>query len=196
MTNEFVLPALPYGYDALEAAIDVQTMQIHHTKHHQAYVNNLNTVVAKYPALQGKSVESLLASFEQFDLDPKDKMILKNNAGGHSNHSLFWTIMGPVKKVDEKLAAELQATYSSLDEFKKMFSDLAVRQFGSGWAWLVRNGDGKLEAYALPNQDSPYSKGHTPIIGLDVWEHAYYLQYQNRRADYVTAWWKVLKLLP
>jgi Fe-Mn family superoxide dismutase len=122
--------------------------------------------------------------------------MFKNNAGGHLNHSLFWTIMGPEKEVDEKLVADIVATYSSLEEFKKMFSDLALKQFGSGWAFLARDEVGKLVSYALPNQDSPFQKGHIPVFGLDVWEHAYYLRYQNRRADYISAWWKVFKLLP
>ena len=192
----YKLPKLNYGYNALEVAIDAKTMEIHHTKHHQAYVNNLNTVLAKYPKLAEKSLESLLVSLDLFDLDSKDKTFFKNNAGGHLNHSLYWTSMGPQKAVDEKLLAEITTTYNSLEEFKKMFSDLALKQFGSGWAWLAKNEKGKLVSYALPNQDSPYSQGHVPVFGLDVWEHAYYLRYQNRRADYIAAWWKVLRLLP
>lgn len=192
----YTLPKLEYGYDALDAAIDKQTMEIHHTKHHQAYINNLNTVLGKYLALADKPLSDLLAQSDQLDLDPKDKNFFKNNAGGHVNHTLFWTVMGPEKKVDEELVGDIKATYSSLEEFREMFSDLALKQFGSGWAWLARDEKGKLVSYALPNQDSPYAKGHVPVFGLDVWEHAYYLRYQNRRVDYITAWWKVLKLLP
>ena len=153
----YELPKLAYSYNALEVAIDAKTMEIHHTKHHQAYVNNLNTVLSKYPKLAEKSLESLLVSLDLFDLDSKDKTFFKNNAGGHLNHSLYWTSMGPQKAVDEKLLAEITTTYNSLEEFKKMFSDLALKQFGSGWAWLAKNEKGKRSKthHKSPNiQDS------------------------------------------
>ncbi len=192
---KYELPPLPYSYDALEPYIDSRTMEIHHTKHHQAYVNNLNAVLEKYPDLQDKALEDLLRNLSSLKMEEKDRTILKNHGGGHINHSLFWQIMGPSKQVDEVLRAEIQKEFGSFDEFKKVFSQTAIAHFGSGWAWLVRDENQKLKVYSLPNQDSPYLQGHIPIIGLDVWEHAYYLKYQNRRNEYVEAWWNVLKLL-
>ena len=193
---KYELPKLPYSYDALEPSIDAKTMEIHHTKHHQGYIDKLNAVIEKYPGLQDQKLEDLLKNLQAIEqMEESDKTILKNNGGGHLNHSLFWQMMAPVKEVDKNLLAEIEKTFGYLDEFKKTFTQAAVGQFGSGWAWLVRNEAGKLDVYSLPNQDSPYLKGHTPIIGLDVWEHAYYLKYQNRRAEYVENWWKVLKLL-
>ena len=193
---KYELPKLPYSYDALEPSIDAKTMEIHHTKHHQGYIDKLNAVIEKYPGLQDQKLEDLLKNLQAIEqMEESDKTILKNNGGGHLNHSLFWQMMAPVKEVDKNLLAEIEKTFGYLDEFKKTFTQAAVGQFGSGWAWLVRNEAGKLDVYSLPNQDSPYLKGHTPIIGLDVWEHAYYLKYRNRRAEYVENWWKVLKLL-
>ncbi|OGD29737.1 superoxide dismutase [Candidatus Azambacteria bacterium RIFCSPHIGHO2_01_FULL_44_55] len=193
---KYELPKLPYSYDALEPSIDAKTMEIHHTKHHQGYIDKLNAVIEKYPGLQDQKLEDLLKNLQAIEqMEESDKTILKNNGGGHLNHSLFWQMMAPAKEVDKNLLVEIEKTFGYLDEFKKTFTQAAVGQFGSGWAWLVRNEAGKLDVYSLPNQDSPYLKGHTPIIGLDVWEHAYYLKYQNRRAEYVENWWKVLKLL-
>ncbi len=193
---KYELPKLLYSYDALEPSIDAKTMEIHHTKHHQGYIDKLNAVIEKYPGLQDQKLEDLLKNLQAIEqMEESDKTILKNNGGGHLNHSLFWQTMAPAKEVDQNLLAEIEKTFGYLDEFKKTFTQAAVGQFGSGWAWLVRNEAGKLDVYSLPNQDSPYLKGHTPIIGLDVWEHAYYLKYQNRRAEYVENWWKVLKLL-
>src|SRR3989338_4372285 len=193
---KYELPKLPYSYDALEPSIDAKTMEIHHTKHHQGYIDKLNAVIEKYPGLQDQKLEDLLKNFQAIEqMEESDKTILKNNGGGHLNHSLFWQMMAPAKEVYKNLLVEIEKTFGYLDEFKKTFTQAAVGQFGSGWAWLVRNEAGKLDVYSLPNQDSPYLKGHTPIIGLDVWEHAYYLKYQNRRAEYVENWWKVLKLL-
>jgi Fe-Mn family superoxide dismutase len=190
----YTLPALAYGYNALEPYIDTRTMEIHHTKHHQGYTDKLNGVLGKYPALQSTSVEDLLKTLSSVNMEEKDKIVLRNNGGGFSNHTLFWEIMGPQKKIDEALKAEIEKTFGSVDTFREQFSAVAVSHFGSGWAWLVQTAAGKLEVYSLPNQDSPYLKGDIPIIGLDVWEHAYYLNYQNRRQEYVEKWWNVLKL--
>jgi len=189
------LPLLDYSYDALEPYIDKQTMEIHHTKHHQAYIDKLNTVLEKYPELQEKNLEDLMKELNNLTIDEKDKTTIKNHGGGHLNHSLFWNIMNPEKSIDEKLTTEIEKTFGSLETFKKLFSDAAASQFGSGWAWLIQDDSGALQIYSLPNQDSPYLKNHTPIIGIDVWEHAYYLKYQNRRTEYIENWWKVLKLL-
>lgn len=187
------LPSLPYSYDALEPFIDKKTMETHHQKHHQGYVDKLNTALESHPDLQEKSLEDIIRDVENI---PEDiKTAVQNNGGGHLNHSLFWQIMGPEKEIDEQLVEEIKGTFGSTEEFKNIFSDTAVKRFGSGWAWLVRNQDNKLEVYSLPNQDSPYTKNHTPLIGLDVWEHAYYLKYQNRRPEYIEQWWNVLKLL-
>lgn len=189
------LPKLAYEYNALEPYIDSKTMEIHYSKHHQGYVDNLNRVLENYPELQQKKLEELMFDFNHLEMDEKDKILLRNNAGGHLNHTLFWEIMGPKKQIDEKLASEVVKTFGSLAEFKTLFSQTALSHFGSGWAWLVRGKDNKLKVYSTANQDSPLLSGDTPIIGLDVWEHSYYLKYQNRRAEYIEAWWNVLKLL-
>ena len=149
----------------------------------------------KYPELQNEPVENLLADIEILKVESGDRLAIRNHGGGHANHILFWEIMGPAKAVDEKLVSEIKKQFTSVEEFKKQFTDLAIKLFGSGWTWLVRDKTETLQLYTLPNQDSPWLKGHTPIIGLDLWEHGYYLQYQNRRAEYVENWWKVLKLL-
>ncbi len=190
-----ILPSLNYPYNALEPYIDAKTMEIHHTKHHQVYIDKLNAVIEKHNDLADKTTEELLQTLSTLSLDEPDKKMIRNHGGGHSNHSLFWTIMGPDKVRDESLIEEIQHTFGSLDEFKKMFTNAATMHFGSGWAWLARNSNQALEIYTLPNQDSPYLQGHTPIIGLDVWEHAYYLKYQNRRAEYIEQWWNALKLI-
>lgn len=194
------LPELPYSYDALEPHIDAITMEIHYSKHHQAYVDNLNKVLEKYPDLAKRELEDLIGDLHNLPMSEGDKKILKNNGGGHLNHSLFWTIMGPEKEVDDKLVKEIETEFGSIDSFKEQFETAAKTHFGSGWAWLVRDDSGKLKVYSLPNQDSPlmhppHLNGHMPIIGLDVWEHAYYLKYQNKRPDYVNAWWNVLRLI-
>ncbi len=190
------LPALPYASDALEPAIDRRTMELHHTKHHQAYIDKLNAVLDKHAAIADRPVAELLAGLESLGLPAADATAIRNHGGGHLNHALFWQIMGPEKQIDDDLAADITGTFGSVEAFKKEFSTLAVNLFGSGWVWLARDAAGKLHLHALPNQDSPYLHGHTPVIGIDVWEHAYYLQYQNRRADYIEQWWQVLKLLP
>ncbi|MBI3335854.1 MAG: superoxide dismutase [Candidatus Portnoybacteria bacterium] len=191
----YTLSGLAYGYNALEPYIDTRTMEIHYTKHHQGYTDKLNGVLEKYPKLQSQSVEELLKAFSSLEMEEKDKAVFRNNGGGYTNHTLFWEIMGPKKMIDEALKAEVEKVFGSVNSFREQFSAAAVSHFGSGWAWLVRTAAGKLQVYSLPNQDSPYLKGDTPIIGLDVWEHAYYLNYQNRRQEYVEKWWNVLKLL-
>jgi len=191
----YTLPDLSYKYDALEPYIDKTTMEIHHTKHHQTYIDKLNSVLEKYPELLNKPLADLLRELISLPIDEADKVAIRNNGGGHANHSLFWEIMSPEKSVDEKLAKEIIATFGSVEEFKEKFTQSALTRFGSGWAWLVKNSVGKLEVYSTANQDSPYLQGHIPVFGIDVWEHAYYLKYQNRRPEYVTNWWQVLKLL-
>ncbi|MBI4050533.1 MAG: superoxide dismutase [Candidatus Doudnabacteria bacterium] len=192
---KFELPKLSYSYDALEPYIDAHTMEIHHTKHHQAYIDKLNAVLEKYPELQNKTADDLMRELNMLKINEADRAAIRNHGGGHANHSFFWQIMGPKKEMDEKLAEEIKAEFGSTDEFKKKFSEAALNRFGSGWAWLVRDETGKLEIMSTANQDSPLSLGHEPVIGLDVWEHAYYLKYQNRRLEYIENWWHVLKLL-
>jgi Fe-Mn family superoxide dismutase len=190
------LPNLPYNYDALEPWIDAKTMEIHHGKHHQAYVDKLNAVLGKHPDLAERPLDDLLGSLKTLPIPAADRTAIRNHGGGHANHSLFWTAMAPQKAVDDALVTEVTKRFRSLDAFKKKFTETALGVFGSGWAWLVRDGKGKLTIKGLPNQDSPLTSGLTSVFGLDVWEHAYYLKYQNRRAEYVDAWWHVLKLLP
>jgi Fe-Mn family superoxide dismutase len=188
----FTLPALPYAPDALEPSIDKATMEIHHGKHHNAYVTNLNKALESAPALAGKSVEELLAN--NLAIVPESiRTAVRNNGGGHLNHSMFWQIMGPKAggQPGGKLAEAINSTFTSFDNFKDKLSAAAMGRFGSGWAWLVAH-KGKLDIYSTANQDSPVLEGKYPILGIDVWEHAYYLKYQNRRNEYVGAWWNVV----
>jgi Fe-Mn family superoxide dismutase len=187
----FELPKLSYAYDALEPYIDARTMEIHHTKHHNTYVTNLNGAVEKTPELAGKSLEELLGNLNA--VPEGVRMVVRNHGGGTYNHNLFWEIMGPKAGGMPKgqLAKAIDAGFTSFDNFKAEFEKAANTRFGSGWAWLVKKGSG-LAIVSTPNQDSPLSEGMTPIMGVDVWEHAYYLNYQNRRADYVSAWWNVV----
>lgn len=185
------LPALPYAFDALEPYIDAQTMEIHHGRHHQTYVNNLNAALDKHPELYEKSVEELISDLNAV---PEDiRTAVRNNGGGHANHSLFWQIMSPNGGGEPSgaLAEAIKKTFGSFEQFKEKFTQAAIGRFGSGWAWLVVN-NGQLEIMSTPNQDSPLMEGKTPILGLDVWEHAYYLKYQNRRPDYVNAFYNVI----
>jgi Fe-Mn family superoxide dismutase len=187
----FTLPDLPYAEDALEPHIDARTMNIHRTKHHQAYITNLNNALAG-TEFENMSLEDLLASLDRV---PEDKRAaVRNNGGGHANHTLFWQILGPGAggAPTGDLAAAINAEWGSFDEFKAKFKAAAVGRFGSGWAWLVAEKGGKLSITSTPNQDTPLMERKTPILGLDVWEHAYYLNYQNRRPDYVDAWWNVV----
>jgi Fe-Mn family superoxide dismutase len=185
------LPTLPYAFTALEPHIDAQTMEIHYTKHHQAYINNLNAALEKHPALAEKTVEELVADL---DMIPEDiRTAVRNNGGGHLNHSIFWELMAPNAggKPKGALLAALEKTFGSFDAFQETFAKAAASRFGSGWAWLVVDGK-ELAVTSTANQDNPVTEGKTPILGLDVWEHAYYLHYQNRRPDYVKAWWNVV----
>jgi Fe-Mn family superoxide dismutase len=188
----FEVPPLPYGYNALEPHIDEETMHLHHDKHHQAYVNNLNTALEKHSELQNKSAEDLIRDLNSV---PDDiRTAVRNNGGGHVNHSMFWQIMGPNGGGEPTgaIADAINSTFGSFDALKQQFNDAGTKRFGSGWAWLVRDGSGKLSIASTANQDNPLSDGLTPILGNDVWEHAYYLKYQNRRPEYLAAWWNVV----
>jgi Fe-Mn family superoxide dismutase len=188
----FTLPSLPYAYDALEPHIDQKTMEIHHTKHHQAYITNLNKALESAPDLQGKTVEELLAN--NCAIVPENiRTAVRNNGGGHFNHSMFWVIMGPGKGGAPvgNLATAIDSTFGSFDTFKEKVNAAGAARFGSGWAWLLKSGGG-LEISSTANQDSPVMEGKYPVIGVDVWEHAYYLKYQNRRPEYLGAWWNVV----
>jgi Fe-Mn family superoxide dismutase len=187
----YTLPKLPYAYDALEPHIDKETMMIHHDKHHQAYVDNLNKFLSKQPALYGKPIEEVLRQPDKLDKDIKVAVL--NNGGGHANHTLFWEVMGPKGggKPTGALAKAIDGAFGSFDKFQEAFSAAAIGQFGSGWAWLTPI-KGKLEIVPKPNQFTPLNDDHTPILGIDVWEHAYYLKYRNLRAAYVKAWWNVV----
>ncbi len=185
------LPKLPYAYDALEPVIDAQTMEIHHTKHHQAYVDKLNAALTGLPDMQDLPIETLMQSLKEID-DPKTMLAVRNNGGGHANHSLFWQLLSPQKQeLPRVLKDDLEATFGSVEDFKQMFSEAAATRFGSGWAWLVVD-NGKLKVTSTANQDNPWMENTTPILALDVWEHAYYLKYQNRRPDYIEAFWQVV----
>jgi Fe-Mn family superoxide dismutase len=192
MTYPYSLPALPYDFGALEPHIDTQTMQIHHGKHHQAYVTNLNAALEKAPEWQKASLPELLTSLAQ--VPEAVRTAVRNNGGGHFNHSFFWTLMGPNGggAPAGDLADAISKSFGGFDAFKTQFQAAAMGRFGSGWAWLVVDGAG-LKIESSPNQDSPLMEGKHAILGLDVWEHAYYLKYQNRRADYVGAWWNVVR---
>ena len=187
----YELPALPYSYDALEPHIDARTMEIHHTKHHQAYITKVNGAIQGKADLEAKSIEDLIADLNAVPEDIRGAV--RNNGGGHANHTLFWTVMGPGKggAPSGALGDAINSTFGSFDQFKETFSNAGATRFGSGWAWLVVNA-GKLEVLSTANQDSPLSEGKRPILGLDVWEHAYYLNYQNRRPDYMKAFWNVV----
>ena len=187
----FELPKLPYAEDALEPYIDAQTMNIHHTKHHQTYINNLNAAIEKHSELADKSLEDLLMDLNAV---PEDiRTAVRNNGGGTWNHNMFWEIMGPKMggSPSGELTQALESAFSSFDAFKEEFTKAATTRFGSGWAWLVKKGEG-LAVVSTANQDNPLSDGATPILGLDVWEHAYYLKYQNRRPEYISNWWNVV----
>lgn len=187
----YKLPELDYGYDALEPYIDAKTMEIHHSKHHQAYIDKVNAAL-EGTEFENKDIEEIL---KNLDALPEDKrMAVRNNGGGHYNHSLFWKMMSPNGggKPEGKLAEKIDSDLGGLDKFKEDFAAAAANRFGSGWAWLVVNEDGKLEVMSTANQDNPISEGKKPILGIDVWEHAYYLKYQNKRPDYVKQWWNVV----
>jgi Fe-Mn family superoxide dismutase len=191
MPHPFKLPDLPYAANALEPHIDAKTMEIHHDKHHAAYTNKLNEALEKHPQLQSKSIEDLLRGIDSV---PEDiRTAVRNNGGGYANHAMFWEIMGPGGGGEPTgaLADAIRKAFGSFNDFKQKVNGAGAGQFGSGWAWLVV-GSGGLEVYSTANQDSPLMKGHRPVLGVDVWEHAYYLKYQNRRPDYLEAWWNTL----
>jgi Fe-Mn family superoxide dismutase len=187
----FTLPKLPYAYDALEPYIDAETMHIHHDFHHKAYVDNLNKALMGHDDLLKKDIADLLRDIDNVPMNIRQAVI--NNGGGHANHSMFWVIMAKAKenKPTGALAKAIDDAFGSFDKFQQQVSQAAITRFGSGWGWLVMGKD-KLEIYSTANQDSPYLKGQTPLLGIDVWEHAYYLKYRNKRADYVKAWWNVV----
>ncbi|HVF53321.1 MAG TPA: superoxide dismutase [Actinomycetota bacterium] len=191
MADKYSLPGLPYDYSALEPHIDAQTMEIHHTKHHQTYVDKLNAAIEGHEGLVYDNVDDLLRNFSSVPSDIQGPV--RNHGGGHSNHSLFWTIMGPDGGGEPagSVVDAIDGAFGSFKEFQEKFNTAATNHFGSGWAWLVLEG-GSLSVISLPNQDSPLMNGQTPILGLDVWEHAYYLRYQNKRPDYIQAWWNTL----
>lgn len=186
------LPALAYAYDALEPHIDALTMEIHHSRHHQTYINNLNAALADHPELAALPVEALLARFDSLPVQLQGAV--RNHGGGHANHSLFWRVMSPQGGGEPagELAAAIQRDLGGFEAFKQAFTQAALSRFGSGWAWLVVDGSGKLQVVSSANQDSPLQDGLVPILGLDVWEHAYYLKYQNKRPDYIAAFYKVI----
>ncbi|WML54076.1 superoxide dismutase [Neobacillus sp. PS3-12] len=187
----FELPQLPYAYDALEPHFDKETMNIHHTKHHNTYVTNLNNAIQGNAELESKSVEDIVANLDA--VPEAIRTAVRNNGGGHANHSLFWQVLSPNGggAPSGELADEITKKFGSFESFKEEFNKAATTRFGSGWAWLVVN-NGELEITSTPNQDSPLSEGKTPVLGLDVWEHAYYLKYQNRRPEYITSFWNVV----
>lgn len=186
------LPELPYAQDALEPHIDARTMEIHHGKHHQAYVNNLNAALEGHAELQNKSIEELVSDLNS--VPESIRTAVRNNGGGHANHSLFWEILSPNGGGEPtgELANAINSAFGSFDKFKEEFANAAATRFGSGWAWLILNKAGQLAVTSTPNQDTPLMDGETPLLGLDVWEHAYYLNYQNRRPDYIAAFWNVV----
>lgn len=192
MNMSHTLPALPYAYDALEPHIDAKTMEIHHSRHHQTYINNLNAALADLPELAALPLEALLARIDS--LPAQVQGAVRNHGGGHANHSLFWQVMSPQGggEPDGELAAAIERDLGGLEAFKQAFTQAALSRVGSGWAWLVVDGRGKLQVVSSANQDSPLMEGLTPILGLDVWEHAYYLKYQNKRPDYIAAFYNVI----
>ncbi|MBD2311614.1 superoxide dismutase [Desertifilum sp. FACHB-1129] len=188
----FQLPSLAYSYDALEPHIDARTMEFHHSRHHQAYVNNLNNAIARHPELRDRSLAELLGNLNNV---PEDiRTTVRNNGGGHANHTMFWEIMGPNGGGEPTgaIANAINQNFGSFEQFQEQFNSAGGDRFGSGWVWLVRTPNGQLQITTTPNQDSPLMEGNYPIMGNDVWEHAYYLNYQNRRADYLEAWWNVV----
>ncbi|HEV3168271.1 MAG TPA: superoxide dismutase [Isosphaeraceae bacterium] len=189
---EYTLPPLPYDYGALEPHIDARTMEIHHTKHHQAYINNVNAALKEHPELQGKPIEKLISNLSE--IPESIRTAVRNNGGGHANHSLFWLFMKPGGGGEPTgaLADAITKDLGGFAAFKEAFNKAATTRFGSGWAWLLKGKDGKLAVTSTANQDNPLMEGQTPVFGLDVWEHAYYLKYQNRRPDYITAWWNTI----
>lgn len=194
MNYPYELPKLPYAYNALEPHIDAQTMEIHHTKHHQTYVDKLNAAVKDVTDLQSMDLVELMKKLSSMNLAEPVMKAVKNHGGGHLNHSFFWTLMDPSNTKNEDLVKRIEDKWG-MDAFKDAFNTAATNHFGSGWAWLVEDANKDLMIYTTANQDSPYLQGHTPLLGIDVWEHAYYLKYQNKRVDYIKTWWNVVKII-
>jgi Fe-Mn family superoxide dismutase len=190
---KFELPKLEYYFDALEPYLDAQTMEIHYSKHHQTYLDKFNAVLEKYSDLNYAGAEEYLINLNCLPVEETDRTVIKNMGGGFVNHSIYWRSLAPQKQIDESLLAEIKSAFGSVEDFKTEFTKTAAGHFASGWAWLVKDENKKLKIYSLPNQDSPYSLGHEPVFCLDLWEHAYYLKYQNRRPEFVENWWQVLK---
>ena len=189
------LPKLTYPYTALEPYIDEETMRIHHTKHHQGYIDKLNAVLGKYPELQTESLPSMLTDLSSLPIEDADKTLIRNHGGGHVNHTFFFSVMKPDTSKDQILIKRILKQYESLENFKNEFTQTALNHFGSGWVWLVEDAKNALKLYSTPNQDSPYLTGNMPLLALDIWEHAYYLKYQNRKSEYINNWWNVVKIL-
>lgn len=192
---KYTLPELDFAYDALEPHIDTRTMEVHHSKHHQGYINKANAILEKYPDISEMTLEEIFADIDNINIEETDKQNLINNGGGVINHNLFWKTISPNNSQDEDLISDIEKSYGSVEDFKKAFVDIANSHFGSGWAWLVRDKEGLLQVYSLPNQESPYLLGHEPILNLDLWEHSYYLKYQNKRPEYIENFWKVVKMI-
>lgn len=191
----FTLPKLAYNFSDLEPWIDAATVEIHYSKHHQKYCDNFNAVISKYPTLSDWPAEEILKKINEIEVSEEDRTQIKNHGGGFANHNLYWLNLGPKKILDAALLEEINKNFGSPEKMREEFNKKATALFGSGWTWLVRDETGKLRIYNLPNQDSPLSIGHTPILALDLWEHAYYLKYQNRRPEYIENWWKANRLV-
>ena len=191
----YELPKLNYSFGSLEPNIDAATMEIHYSKHHQTYCDNFNTVVAKYPELSNRSAEEIIADLNNLPVQEDDRKKIRNQGGGYINHNLFWQNINPNNTRDEELVAAINTEYGNVENLKTQFEQLANSHFGSGWVWLVYDEQQKLKMYTLPNQDSPLTLGHRPVLTLDLWEHAYYLKYQNRRAEYIKNWWNIVKII-
>lgn len=191
----FKLTPLSYSFDALEPYIDAATIKIHFNKHHQTYCDNFNEVLKNYPELQRKSAEDILRKLDSIKVKDSDWLKIKNYGGGYVNHNIFWENLNPKNKKNSKLIKEIKKKFGSIKNFKIKFNEIAVAHFGSGWVWLVYDENNKLQLYSLSNQDSPYTLGHTPILTLDIWEHAYYLKYQNKKIDYIKAFWNLIKII-
>jgi len=189
------LPELPFNYNALEPHLDAETMELHYDKHHRGYLTKLLAVLENYPELLEYEAEDILKELNDLEVSDEDKIKIKNLCGGFLNHVIYWNNINPDNSIDEELVSDIERDFGSVEEMKAKFSDLAKKHFGSGWTWLVRNSGGELEIYSLPNQDSPYTLSHEPILTLDVWEHAYYLKYRNKRDEFVDAWWNVVKII-
>ncbi len=192
---KYTLPQLEYKFNELEPHFDAATMELHYSKHHQTYCDKFNAVLEKYPTVAELPLEVIFETLDELPVDETDRKAIRNMGGGFINHNFFWSILSPQKAIDEVLIKDIEATFGSLEDFKTQFTDLATKHFASGWAWLVRDENNQLKMYSLPNQDSPLTLGHKPVLTIDLWEHAYYLKFQNRRAEYISAWWNVLKFI-